>query len=102
MQLQPRRPIAATMPRAASWTVTLTAVAFAKPAPLKLQLRRPPTGRAAAIAVRGGSYDETYDDDWSGEEVEVVEVVKLVEEVEVEVEEVVEVEVATFLRKSPP
>ena len=57
------------MPRAASWTVTLAAVAFARPTPLKLQLhaRRPPTGRAAAITLRGGSYDETYDDDWSGE-----------------------------------
>ena len=55
------------MPRAASWTVTLAAVAFARPAPLKLQLhaRRPTIGRA--FQVRGGSYDETYDDDWSGE-----------------------------------
>ena len=55
------------MPRAATLTVTLAAVALARPAPLKLQLhaRRPTIGRA--FQVRGGSYDETYDDDWSGE-----------------------------------
>ena len=55
------------MPRAATYTVALAAVACAKPAPLKLQLhaRRPTIGRA--FQVRGGSYDETYDDDWSGE-----------------------------------
>jgi len=57
------------MPRAATYSIALAAVAFARPAPLKLQLhtRRPTIGRAAALAVRGGSYDETYDDDWSGE-----------------------------------
>ena len=61
-----------------TWTVTLAAVAAARPAPLKLQLRRPEAGRAGASlraigvdgsvsSVRGGSYDESYDDDWSGE-----------------------------------
>ena len=72
------------MPRS-TWSVALAAVAVARPAPLKLQLhtRRPEAGRAGAslraigvrggsrdataIAIRGGSYDESYDDDWSGE-----------------------------------
>ena len=56
------------MPRS-TWSVALAAVAAARPTPLKLQLhaRRPTIGRAAAISVRGGSYDESYDDDWSGE-----------------------------------
>ena len=51
------------MPRA-SCILTL-AVAAARPTPLKLHSRRPTIGRA--FQVRGGSYDETYDDDWSGE-----------------------------------
>ena len=72
------------MPRS-TWSVALAAVAVARPAPLKLQLRarRPEAGRAGAslraigvrggsrdvtaIAIRGGSYDESYEDDWSGE-----------------------------------
>ena len=67
------------MPRAA-WSVAL-AVAAARPAPLKLQLPRDDQRRAGlslrAIGTggsctrsdinKGGSYDESYDDDWSGE-----------------------------------